>query len=78
MKINLNALPVDAKQIKVLDGRPAYIFIPYQGKFPTVWHENNGKEICPYCGRELHPETKQCFCLNYRRISILNKQLENP
>ncbi len=77
MKIDLNALPVDAKQIKVIDGRPAYIFVPYEGKFPTVWNIN-GKEICPYCGQKIHPETKQCTCLNYKRIISLNQKLGNP
>lgn len=70
----LDQLPRDLKEIQLLDGRPAYIFIPYDGIFPTYQKRNDGKLYCPYCGREL--ENEKCDCYAFKKISTYNKQVK--
>ena len=51
MYIDISKIPKNLKEIKVSDGRPAYIFVPYEGMFPTK-QNIKGKEYCPYCEGE--------------------------
>lgn len=73
MYIDISKIPKNLKEIKVSDGRPAYIFVPYEGMFPTK-QNIKGKEYCPYCGREL--ENEKCSCFSYKRIEEFNNTLK--
>lgn len=68
-----NVIPRHLKEIKLLDGRPAYIFVHYDGKFPTQ-QTINGKLCCPYCGKEM--ENQACNCYSYKRIAEFNESLK--
>ena len=74
MYIDISKIPNNLKEIKVLDGRPAYIFVPYEGKFPTK-HKIKDKCFCPYCGKEL--ENEKCSCFSYKKIEEFNNTLIN-
>ena len=69
----ISTLPKSLKEIKLKDGRPAYIFLPYNKRFPTK-ESIKGKEICPYCGKEL--QQGQCHCYSFKRVVEFNSKLE--
>ena len=69
-------IPLYLREIKILDGRPAYIFIPYENGFPTVNKVYTAKgivELCPYCGNELNNHS--CNCHSFRCIKEFNRTL---
>ena len=77
MYIKKEDLPLYLREIKVSDGRPAYIFIPYENGFPTVHKVYTAKrivELCPYCGAELNNHL--CKCHAFRCITEFNATLK--
>ena len=77
MYIKTADIPLYLREIKVLDGRPAYIFIPYENGFPTVHkvdRANGFVEYCPYCGNKLNNHL--CTCHSFRCITEFNATLK--
>ncbi len=70
-------LPKELKEIIRLDKRPAFLFVDrHTGKFPMYEKDINGKEICPYCGREKEVNTTNCTCLPSRKLLEYNKNVK--
>ncbi|MBQ8870055.1 MAG: hypothetical protein IJ019_01610 [Alphaproteobacteria bacterium] len=66
-------IPKELKELKLHDGRPAYIFIDAKtGKFPTIGFCCE-KSTCPYCGQIVQQET--CSCVAYKTVLEYNKSL---
>lgn len=77
MYIKAADIPLYLREIKISDGRPAYIFIPYENGFPTinkVYRANVVIELCPYCGNELN--NHQCTCHSFRCAQEFNATLK--
>ena len=68
-----NVIPKELKELKLFDGRPAYIFVNNQtGKFPTIGFCCD-KNVCPYCGKTVKGE--HCSCPAYKAAQEYNNSL---
>lgn len=66
-------IPKELKELKLHDGRPAYIFADkISGKFPLLGFCCD-KNVCPYCGKTVHKEA--CSCTAYKTVLEYNKSL---
>ena len=64
----------ELKEIKLYDGRPAYIFANMQrGRFPTKGFCCDANR-CPYCGEVSSSE--HCTCRTYKTVLAYNRSLE--
>lgn len=66
-------LPQNITEIKLKDGRPACIFLPYEGKLPTCF-EIKGIPCCPYCEAALNKDN-ECSCRAFKNAKHFNDSL---
>ena len=71
----MKQIPSELKALKLLDGRPAYIFADRKtGKFPTNDFSCDRK-TCPYCGEPL--KDNSCSCFAYKKAQEYNASLSD-
>ncbi|MBQ2810760.1 MAG: hypothetical protein IJF12_01175 [Alphaproteobacteria bacterium] len=67
-------IPRELKELKLSDGRPAYIFADnITGKFPVLGFCCK-KNVCPYCGKTVQGDA--CSCSGYKLAQDYNKSLK--
>ena len=63
-------LPKEVKELKISDGRPAFLFLDWEGHLP-VKTVRNGVAYCPYCSQQLVND--RCNCFSFRKAEEFNK-----
>lgn len=69
--VDPRSLPREIKELKIADGRPAFLFMDQNGHLPL--NDICGKDICPYCKEELNAY-KQCTCSYFKRALAFNSK----
>lgn len=66
-------LPREVKELRVYDGRPAFLFADWNGKLPLKRVNKEGVPCCPYCNEPL--VYTKCRCFSFRKAEEFNASL---